>query len=284
MSANEEENEWSLIAQSYEDVLRPRFEPLYQSMANAVIQYIRSNSGQQPLKLLDYGTGSGEPVLTILKTLEGNELFNVELCGSDSSEKMLAVAAERLKSVKTQHLTVQFSSIENDTNIYDIITMSLVLPYALDQAQMLRDRFNQLKSKGLLISSHWAHPNQVPFLSTLKGVVVHMATGTQLDLSKLESDPSFSCWREEETRQLFVQEGFTIREYIPVQLPMSFPDIRTLLRFCEICPWFRDESIYYKAEEETKRILREAYRIEINADGSVQLPSTAIVVVASKST
>lgn len=64
---------------------------------------------------------------------------------------------------------------------------------------------------------------------------------------------------------------------------MSFPDIRTLLGFCEICPWYRDQEVYIKAEEETKRILREAYGIEVNADGSVQLPSTAVVVVASKS-
>ena len=284
-STGEEENEWSLLAPSYDNVLRPRFAPLYQCMANAVVQYIRSNDERQQLKLLDYGTGSGEPVLTILEALETNKLLNVELRGVDSSEKMLSVAVDRLKALKTSHLTVQFSNLNDSTNasIYDMITMSLVLPYAPDKGQMLRDHFNQLKSKGLLISSHWAHPDSVPFLATLKSVGVYMATGARIDLSKLESDVSFSCWQEEETRQLFTKEGFTVQEYIPVQLPMSFPNIRTLLSFCELCPWFHDENVYSKAEKETKRILHEAYAIEVNPDGSVQLPSTAVVVVASKS-
>jgi ubiquinone/menaquinone biosynthesis C-methylase UbiE len=285
-STKEEENEWSLLAPSYETVLRPRFAPLYQCIADAVVQYIRSkDEQQQQLKLLDYGTGSGEPVLTILEALENNKLFNVELRGVDSSEKMLSAAANRLKALKTSHLTVQFSNVDDstNTNIYDIITMSLVLPYASDKGQTIREHFNQLKSNGLLISSHWAHPDSVPFLAALKAVNEYMATGAHTDLSKLEFDGSFSCWPEKETKQLFMQEGFTVQEYIPVQLPMSFPNIRALLGFCELCPWFHDQNVYRKAEEETKRILREAYEIEVNSDGSVQLPSIAIVVVASKS-
>lgn len=209
-STKEEENEWSVLAPSYENVLRPRFIPLYQCMADAVVRYIRSNDERQRLNLLDYGTGSGEPVLTIREVLESNKLFNVELRGVDSSEKMLAVAADRLKALDTSHLTVQFSNLDDTTNSnsYDVITMSLVLPYASDKGQMLREHFNQLKPKGLLISSHWAHPNTVPFLATLKGVGVYMATGARIDQSKLDSDVSFSCWQEEETKQLFTKEGF----------------------------------------------------------------------------
>jgi hypothetical protein len=148
---------------------------------------------------------------------------------------------------------------------------------------MLHDHFIQLMSKGLLISSHWPHPSQVSFLTVVKGVVSFMATGEKIDISQLESNVSFSCWQEETTRQLFIAEGFTVEEWIPLNLPMSFPNIRALLSFCEICPWFNDEALYYKAEEETKRILREIYGLQLDFNGSFELQNTVIVVAASKS-
>jgi hypothetical protein len=54
---NESNNEWSLLAQSYEDVLRPRFELLYNCIASVVVNYIRSNNKNDKFKVLDYGTG-----------------------------------------------------------------------------------------------------------------------------------------------------------------------------------------------------------------------------------
>jgi SAM-dependent methyltransferase len=232
-----------------------------------------------------YYLGPGEPILTILNVLETNKLFNIELYGYDSSKKMLSVAEDRLKRMNAQYLTVQFSNLDDpsNSNIYDIITASLVLPYASDKGQMLRDRYNQLKPKGFLISSHWSHPSVVPFLTVIKGVVGFMANGERIDVSKLETDGSYSCWREEETRQLFTAQGFTIEEYISIDLPMSFPNIRTLLSFCDMCPWFNDPLVYPKAEEETKRILCEDLGFELDFNQSFQLPSTVIVVVASKS-
>jgi hypothetical protein len=231
-----------------------------------------------------YYLGPGEPILTILKMLETNKLFHVELRGYDSSKKMLSVAEDRLKNLNVQHLTIQFSNLDDpsNSNMYDIITTSLVLPYASDKDQMLRDHFNQLKSKGLLISSHWSHPSVVPFLTVIKGVTGFMANGKKINVSELETDGSYSCWREKETRQLFTSQNFTIEEYIPVNLPMSFPDIRTLLSFCDMCPWFNNPTSYFKAEEETKRILREDYNLKIDFNHSFQLPSTVIVIVASK--
>jgi hypothetical protein len=54
---NESNNEWSLLAHSYEDVLRPRFELLYDCMASVVVNHIQSNNEKHKSKVLDYGTG-----------------------------------------------------------------------------------------------------------------------------------------------------------------------------------------------------------------------------------
>lgn len=199
---------------------------------------------------------------------------------------MLLLAEDRLSKLNKQHLTVRFSNLDYLLNpsIYDVITMSLVLPYLSDKTQLLRDHFIQLRPNGLLVSSHWPHPSQAPFLAIIKRVVSFMGTGEKVDISQLESNISFSCWQEETTRQLFITEGFTIKEWIPLNLPTFFPNIRVLLSFCEVCPWFNDETLFVKAEEETKRILREDYGLEFNSDGSFQLTNTVIVVVVSKST
>jgi len=281
---DESNDEWNAIACSYEDVLRPRFEPLYICMASLVAKQIQSNNEKYKAKVLDYGTGPGEPILTIMKMLETNKIFNVELRATDPSSKMLSVAEDRLSKLNKQHLTVQFSSFDHslNSNMYDIITMSLVLPYSSDKSQMIRDRFNQLNPKGLLISSHWPHPSQVPFLTTTKRIINFMANGGTIDISQFESNDSFSCWREETIRQLFMAEGFTIEEWIPLNLPMVFQNIHALLSFCGMCSWFNNETLYRKAEEETKRILHENHELQFNSNGSFQLPNTVIVVAASK--
>ena len=196
---------------------------------------------------------------------------------------MLLLAKKRLSNYNSQHLTVQFASHDSslNSNLYDIILASLVLPYSSDKAGMLRELFIQLKPKGLLITSHWPHPSQVPVLSVLKRVNHFMATGERIDISHIESDVSFSCWQEEATKQMLMAEGFTIEQWLPVHLPMSFPDIRTLLSFCRIAPWFNNHNSYSEAEKETRRILCEDYNLKFDLDSPFELPSTVIVIVAS---
>ena len=59
MTAVDDPNdEWSLLAQSYHDVLLPRFQPLYDTMAKFAIDRILSKHLNEPSKLLDYGTGT----------------------------------------------------------------------------------------------------------------------------------------------------------------------------------------------------------------------------------
>lgn len=281
--SNEDSDEWSILARTYDDNLRPRFEHLYRFIANIVIKQIELN--EKKWKILDYGTGPGEPILTILQNLEANQLFNVDLYATDSSSGMLSVAKDRLSQFNCKQLSIQFfpltPSVSFDT--YDIITMSLVLPYASSKQELLRKCFNQLNSNGILISTHWYRHDTVPFLTTIKGIVGFMITGEHLNLSELEFDSSYSCWQERQTREDFEKVGFTIQQWDVLSLSMSFSNIRALLSFCNVCPWFNDETAYIKAENEAKRILQDEFHVELASDGSFQLMNTVIVVVASKS-
>ena len=209
---------------------------------------------------------------------------DVELYATDSSTRMLLLAESRLKDIRQQDRTVHFSNLDqcSQPNTYAVITSSLVLPYAPSKPQMLQELSALLVPGGLLINSHWPHASQVPFLTILKRVGVFMANGTRIGTSSLESDVSFSCWHEETTREIFTSQGFTIQHWITVPLPMSFPNIRALLSFCEIASWFDKPDLYSKAEVEVRRILHDDYQLTVEGDQPFQLPSNVVVVAASK--
>ena len=56
-SDDDQNNEWSLMAHSYQDVFLPRLQPLYDILASFVVREIGSNHVRHKYKLLDYGTG-----------------------------------------------------------------------------------------------------------------------------------------------------------------------------------------------------------------------------------
>lgn len=61
-SPDSESDEWSLLAEGYEDVTVPRFQPMHQSMANYALDHIQ---GGGPNKILDFGTGTHELLMSV---------------------------------------------------------------------------------------------------------------------------------------------------------------------------------------------------------------------------
>ena len=210
--------------------------------------------------------------------------MNVEFEGSDSSVGMISLAKQRFDRLNINDLNVNFDTCDilSNLNIYDFLISSLVLPYVSNKRDLLKQFHNHLNSNGLLINCHWPHPNEVPFLSLLKRINIFMSNGKQISPSDLESNISFSCSNEQITKEMFIEQGFIIKEWIPVELPMSFPDIRTFLSFSRIAPWFNDENLFSQAENETQRILHEEYGFESNSNSPFHLPSYVIIVIASK--
>lgn len=51
-------NEWSVMALSYQDVLLPRLQPLYDTMAHCVATNVLSKNETHKYRILDYGTGA----------------------------------------------------------------------------------------------------------------------------------------------------------------------------------------------------------------------------------
>ena len=222
--------------------------------------------------------------MTIYKQLSGKINHQVELIGTDSSKTMLLSAKNRCLSLNNHELAIDFCTIDESTRFYncDIITSSLVLPYAPKPEQMLKEFFDRLRPGGLLVSSHWPHPSQVPFLGVLKCVSYFMANRERKELFELDSDITFSLWDENKVRRLYEEQGLCIQNWTVVDLPMIFPNIRCLLSFCRIANWFQDSECYVEAEKETLRILKDSFHLELQADTPFELPSKVIVVSASK--
>jgi len=56
-SDNGPNDEWSLMAHSYQDVLLPRLQPLYDILASCVVREIEFSHATHKYEVLDYGTG-----------------------------------------------------------------------------------------------------------------------------------------------------------------------------------------------------------------------------------
>jgi hypothetical protein len=109
-----------------------------------------------------------------------------------------------------------------------------------------------------------------------------MINGRQISNENLNEDISFSSQNEQITKQIFIEQGFIIKQWICFQLPMSFPNVKTFLSFPRIAPWFNDEKLYSKAENETKRILHEEYGFHLSSNQSFHLQNDVIILIASK--
>ena len=158
----------------------------------------------------------------------------------------------------------------------------MVLPYVSDKINFIKEFSKHLHSGGLFITSHRPNPNKVPFLSLLKRIMRSMDNGEEISSSDLETNDSFSCSNEETTKQMFIDQGFTIKEFASIELPMVFPDIRTFLSNFRVALWFNDEERFLKAKKQTQKLLHEEYGFELHFGGSFYLQSYAIIVVASR--
>ncbi|CAF0783154.1 unnamed protein product [Adineta ricciae] len=272
-------DEWSVLSGAYEDVLLPRFQPLYNFLANLILKHIASSPQEKKLRLLDYGTGPGEPLLTIVKLLKDNQIENIQYEGMDLSSGMIALAQQRLKNFQ---IDLNHSDSIANSETYAFIVSSLVLPYISNKNQLLQEFYQHLNNGGLLITCHWSKASQVAFLSILKRVILFMTNNQESVEGNLDDDSSFSCANEELTRSLYEQQGFRIRDWLHFKLSMSFPDIRTFLSFARVAPWFNDENLYLKAESEAKRILTEEHGKNFFENKSFQLENDAVIIIATK--
>ncbi|KAJ3413039.1 hypothetical protein HDV05_008560 [Chytridiales sp. JEL 0842] len=258
-------DEWTIVAEKYVKVFQPRFQPIYDNIADIVVShYAKGQSTSHPSKLLDFAAGPGEPSKTILTRLP-HDTTPLKMIISDWSEGMLKYAQKSAIETNTNTKTktnieveiLQLASEEPSIRAQilaqqplDIVTASLVLMYIQDRDSMLQTLHQSLSPNGLLIASYWCHPSVVPFLRILKHCNYMMSRqptdpllneDERVEAELREVVGSCILWDEEKTRSLLEKNGFEVVEWKTLELDTTFASVWDLLQFSDVAPWYQEE-------------------------------------------
>jgi tRNA (cmo5U34)-methyltransferase len=167
-------SDWDAVAERYNTYFVPQFAPLYTSIM------ARIPKTDKELRVLGFGSGSGEPDLTIARTFS-----NCHITVTDPSAQMIEIAKKRFSDAG---VTADFV-VDPDLaaiGTFDVIIASLSLMFVeADKRGNVVDALSKcLKAGGTLITAHWAHPESVPTLRVIIGTKMMMETGS-LDLDAM---------------------------------------------------------------------------------------------------
>ncbi|KAI8904285.1 hypothetical protein EDD86DRAFT_220541 [Gorgonomyces haynaldii] len=258
-----EMNEWDSIAQAYEKVFMPRFQPMYDAMAAQV---------PADSDVACFGDGPGEPSLTIAPKAKS-------ILVMDGAHEMLNVAQKRFQTrqIQAQFLhTPEGEPIPREFQV-DCMCSSLCLMYIpkSDGEQVLEgvlsDLMHKLKKGGLLITSHWDHPDSVPFLKILKETNAIASNNPVHSEAQYLDQGTFSFAQGRRYEQVYRKLGLEILSTEIVRLEMPFKDCA---EFCEFNA--QGQAVNPKHVEIMQQLVKQSGR-EIT---DFTLPSNAVVVVA----
>eukprot|EP01102_Stenamoeba_stenopodia_P000009 TRINITY_DN10001_c0_g1_i1.p1 TRINITY_DN10001_c0_g1~~TRINITY_DN10001_c0_g1_i1.p1 ORF type:complete len:308 (-),score=81.15 TRINITY_DN10001_c0_g1_i1:161-1084(-) len=305
--------EWDYLSAPYVANLVPRFQFLYDEMASLV------TGGA----IVDFGTGPGEPLLTIYRRfVANNALHCCRFFGLDVSSKMLDFARERAAKLQeelclnqTKPSSSSVDGIEfiqeaefnfpldklqqpqpqegkkgddHHQQLIDCITCSLVFPYIEDKLEAFK-RVRKLltPASGVLLLSCWSTPDRVPCLSLLQQVL-HMLknNGERLSPESLQAKPvsSFSMHDVFQVRQQLIEAGFRAES-------IKMREVTLPMKFDSVEDYLKmfgpgviSEDEMGLAKEYLFRLASEpTTSLQLWEDSSCSLPSVAIVISATNS-
>lgn len=116
---------------------------------------------QQGLRLLDVGTGTGDVLFSLVKSM-GSPQFK-EAIGMDMAQDMLGIAQSKRADIKTE-VSIQFihgdaTKLPLDTHSIDVITMAFSIRNVEDPQLALKEAFRVLKPGGRLLILEFSMPS-----------------------------------------------------------------------------------------------------------------------------
>ncbi|QMW05764.1 class I SAM-dependent methyltransferase [Spirosoma foliorum] len=137
-----------------------------QPMGDAIIRAIDLNERDT---VLDVATGTGEPGLTIASIVTKGSVI-----GTDLSENMLSIAAEKAQQSGLTNYTTQVADVSKlpfaDTS-FDAVSCRMGFMFFPDMAQAARELVRVLRPNGRLATSVWAGPADNAWIGLLMGVI-----------------------------------------------------------------------------------------------------------------
>lgn len=157
---------WDEAAEAYVGIMRT-LEPF----RSAVIDRLAPRPGE---RILDMGTGPGEPAMTIARAVgpEGS------VTGIDLSERMIAIArrvGEARQLANVDFRVMDCSALDLPEASYNAVVSCFGFQIFTDPEKAARDAHRVLRPGGRIALGVWATGDRVPFLEVLIGPMLENA-------------------------------------------------------------------------------------------------------------
>jgi ubiquinone/menaquinone biosynthesis C-methylase UbiE len=157
---------WNESAEAYLDLLR-NLEPFRADL----VARLQAKEGE---KILDLGTGPGEPALTIA----GQVGSSGHVTGVDLSENMVSIARRVAASRSVSNVDFRVcdcSKLEFEAAQFDAAVSSFGFQIFTDPDKAAQEAFRVLRPKGRIAVSIWSTGDRVPFLHAIIGPMLKHA-------------------------------------------------------------------------------------------------------------
>ena len=276
---------WDSFASHYIAEFVPRFQSLY----NKLETYVPSTAKD----VLCYGEGPGEPSLTI----GGKRRLNLTVM--DGSSEMVEIARKRFAERDVEASLLAESSVSGfQPNSFDVVVSSLCFMYLPQDklGKFLTELGEKVKTNGLLITSHWAHPSKVALLRLFKAgcltgnflknpkpnLTFSLAENSEVDYDEMAKSGPFSLSDMTNYEKALKYAGFKIQRIENLSLPMEFSDESELDSFLKA---FYNETLTDEISKCIKDIIQaylEENGLSSDLSRSFRLPSECVIVVSRK--
>lgn len=155
MGREDNQPDWDKIAEKF-DIWLPQIAPVGTALLEKLAAYPNDT-------ILDMGSGTGEPVLTLARTL-GDK---VQITGIDAAEGMVNVAQQKVVTEKLTGITFQTMPAEKMSfadNSFDRVLCRFGVMLFDDPLQGLKEMRRVLKPRGRFSLAVWSTPETMPTL------------------------------------------------------------------------------------------------------------------------
>jgi SAM-dependent methyltransferase len=261
---------WNESADAYVELLAS-LEPFRKDM----LAHLAARPGE---KVLDLGTGPGEPAMTIARQVDPGG----HVTGVDLSENMVSIAnrvakARGLKNVDFQ--VMDCAALGLPDSLFDAVACCFGFQIFTDPEKAAQEAFRVLKPNGRICVGVWSTGDRVPFLHAIVGPMLEFA---EPDETGYLPTPYETGGPGEMVR--FLQAaGFRDGKEVHVEHRVSFDTsedyLRTILKATPI-----GHSLEEEEPATQKEVLRKtrANLEQWTTSSGISLPAECVVVTARK--
>lgn len=157
---------WNESAEAYLSLLR-NLDPFRADL----IARLRVRSGE---KILDLGTGPGEPALTIAEQVGPRG----HVTGVDLSENMISIAqrvASARSAANAEFRVMDCSTLDFESAVFDGVVSSFGFQIFTDPERAAQQAFRVLRPQGRIAVSVWSTGDRVPWIDAIVGPMLKHA-------------------------------------------------------------------------------------------------------------